>query len=65
MNSQLDITILDDIKDFLGIHVSKEDDRCLHISQPQLIDQVIEQTFQSNAKSRTIPAKSFSILHCH
>jgi len=34
MNSQLDITILGDIKDFLGVHVSKEDDGHLHISQP-------------------------------
>ena len=33
MNSQLDITILGNIKDFLGVHVSKEDDGCLHISQ--------------------------------
>jgi len=61
MNSQLDITILGDIKDFLGIHVYKENNRCLYISQPQLIDQVIEQSFQSNAKLRTTLAKSSSI----
>ena len=39
--SKLNITILGDIKDFLGIHVSKESDGRMHISQPYLIDQTI------------------------
>ena len=30
--NQLDITILEDIKDFLGVHVSKEDNGCLLVS---------------------------------
>ena len=64
-NSNLDITILGDIKDFLGVHVSKEDDGRLHISQPHLIDQIIDKTFQSKAKPRWTPARSSSILHRH
>jgi hypothetical protein len=61
--SELNITILGDIKDFLGVYISKESDRCMHVSQPYLIDQIINQTFQSNAKSRSTPAPSSIILH--
>jgi len=63
--NKLDITILGDIKDFLGVHVSKENDGRLHVSQPHLIDQIIDRTFQTNARSKLIPAKSSTILHRH
>ena len=36
-SSSLDITVLGDIKDFLGVNVSKCNDGRIHISQPQLI----------------------------
>ena len=60
--AKLDITVLGDLKDFLGVHIAKEDDGRIHISQPHLIQQIIEQTFHSNAKPQRVPAKPSSIL---
>jgi len=62
-NSNLELTILGDIKDFLGVHVSREDDSRVYISQPHLIDQIIEDTYQTHAKSRPTSAKASTILH--
>ena len=62
-SSSLDITVLGDIKDFLGVNVSKCNDGRIHISQPQLIKQIIDQTFKSNAQPKPIPAKSSTILY--
>ena len=62
-NSNLELTILGDIKDFLGVHVSRKDDGRVYISQPYLIDQIIKDTYQIHAKSRPTPAKASTILH--
>ena len=61
----LNITILGDVNDFLGVHVSKEQDGRIHVSQPHLIDQIIKTTFQTNAKPKPTPAKSSAILWRH
>ena len=47
----------------LLIHASKEDDMRLHVLQPHLLDQIIENTLQSKVKLRSIPAPSLSILY--
>ena len=35
--ANLEITILGDLKDFLGVHITSEHDSHVHISQPHLI----------------------------
>jgi len=62
-SSGLNITILGDVNDFLGVHVSKEQDGRIHVSQPHLINQIIKTTFQTNAKPKPTPAKSSAILY--
>ena len=37
-DNKLSINILDNIKDFLSTYISKEDNRCMHVSKPHLID---------------------------
>ena len=63
--AQLDITVLGDLKDFLGVNINKEDCGRIHVSQPHLIKQIIEQAFQTNAKPRCTPAKASTILKQH
>ena len=39
----LDITIEGTLEDFLGINIARSKDGTIHMSQPQLIDQIIKQ----------------------
>ena len=61
--NNLNITILGDLKDFLGVNITKLPDSCLHVSQPHLIEQIIDQTHMSKAKPKSTPAKASTILH--
>ena len=63
--SELDITVLGNLKDFLGVNISRTDDGRVHVSQPQLIKQIIDTTFQSKAIPRPTPAKATEILRRH
>ena len=36
--NKLDLTVLGNLKDFLGVNMTKESDGRMHVSQPHLID---------------------------
>ena len=43
--AKLDITILDNLKDFLVVYITKEDDSHMHMFQLDLINQINKQAF--------------------
>ena len=54
---------LGNIKDFLGIYVSKHKDGTIELTQPQLIESIFSDlSFQANTKMKEIPALSMVIL---
>ena len=62
-DSSLNITILGNIKDFLGVNITRTDDGRLHVSQPHLIQQIIDQVHMKKATPKSTPAKPSAILH--
>jgi len=60
---KLDITVLGDVNDFLGVNITKIKDGKLHVSKLHLIQQIIKQTHMLKATSNPTPAKSVVILH--
>ena len=54
---------LGDIKDFLGLQVTRGKDKTITLNQPQLIDSILkDMKFQSNTKEKDTPALSSVIL---
>ena len=54
---------LGNIKDFLGIQVSRGNDKTITLNQPQLIDSILKDVkFQSNMKEKDTPALALVIL---
>jgi hypothetical protein len=52
-----------DLTDYLGVNIEKRDDGTIKLSQPHLIDQIIEDAnFQGDTKFKSIPAASTKIL---
>ena len=62
----LDITIEGDIRDFLGINITQDNDQ-YHLTQPQLIQSVLKdlKLTQPNVNPKDIPMASSRILHRH
>jgi hypothetical protein len=53
-----------DIMDCLGVNVTKLEDGCIKMSQPQLIEQIIKDiNFKRNTKPQSTPAQSITILN--
>jgi hypothetical protein len=63
----LDITEEGDLADFLGINIERGSDNAYHLSQPQLIDQIIRdlRLDQDNVTPKTTPAVPGKILGTH
>ena len=54
---------LGDVKDFLGIQVTRGKDKTITLNQPQLIDSILkDMKFQNNTKDKDTPALSSVIL---
>ena len=54
---------LSDVKDFLGIQVTRGKDKTITLNQPQLIDSILkDMKFLSNTKEKDTPALSLVIL---
>jgi hypothetical protein len=52
-----------DLTDYLGVNIEKQEDGTIKLSQPHLIDKIIEDAnFQSDTKFKSIPAASTKIL---
>ncbi len=63
----LELTVDGDISDFLGVNIQCHDDGTVHLTQPHLIDSILEELgLQANgAKSKATPAASSKLLCCH
>jgi hypothetical protein len=65
--AKLSITVEGDLADFLGVSIDRRSDRTIHLSQPHLIDQILEdlRLNKSNVKDRSTPAASSKLLTRH
>jgi hypothetical protein len=64
--AKLDITIEGDLQDFLGINIEKKQDGSIHLTQPHLIDQIINDLkLPTNTNPKAIPAPSSKLLSRH
>jgi len=63
----LDLTVKGDISDFLGINIQCHKDGTVHLTQPHLIDSILEELgLQAhNAKAKSMPAASSKLLGHH
>ena len=61
----LNITREGDIKDFLGINITKRDDGSIELKQPHLIDQILNdlKMDKDNLKMKETPCKVSQVLH--
>ena len=66
MKRKVDMTEEGDFSDFLGINIQRRDDGLYHLTQPHLVDQLMEQLkFEDNTKAKELPMKSTNILSRH
>ena len=65
--AKLELTIEGDLQDFLGVNIERKSDGTIHLTQPQLIDQILEdlKMTKDNVITRLTPAKSSQILSRH
>jgi hypothetical protein len=65
--AKLDITIEGDLQDFLGVNIERKEDGTIHLTQPHLIDQILEdlRLDQDHVKEKTTPASSSRLLSRH
>jgi hypothetical protein len=66
-NVKLNLTIEGTLTDFLGVNIDRRDDGTIHMSQPRLIDQVIEDLRMSgeDVATKGVPMASSRILAKH
>ena len=60
----LELTVEGDISDFLGVNIQRHEDGTVHLTQPHLINSILEELgLQTNsAKSKATPAASSKLL---
>jgi hypothetical protein len=65
--AKLAITVEGDPADFLGVSIDRKSDGTIHLTQPHLIDQIIQdlRLQGENVKPRTTPAASSKLLTRH
>jgi hypothetical protein len=63
----LDLTVDGDISDFLGVNIEKYDDGTIHLTQPHLIDSILQdlRLTGDNVKTQRTPAASSKVLSRH
>jgi len=63
----LDLTVEGDISVFLCINIQHHSDGTVHLTQPHLIDSILEELglVADSAKSKATPAASSKLLGCH
>jgi hypothetical protein len=63
----LDLTVEGDISDFLGVNIQREADGTIHLTQPQLIDSILEELglHGKDAKGKSTPAACSKLLTGH
>ena len=66
--SGLNVTVEGDVSDFLGVKVTKEKDGTIHLTQPHLIDQILQDLLRlhkDNVATKQTPAAVSTILSRH
>jgi hypothetical protein len=65
--ANLNITEEGDLEDFLGVQIDRKADGSVHLTQPQLIDQILKdlRLDQDNVTTKDVPASSSKILMRH
>ena len=60
MGATLDITVEGDLQDFLGVNIECKSDGTVHLTQPQLIDQILKdlRLLDNSIKTQSTPAAS-------
>jgi Reverse transcriptase (RNA-dependent DNA polymerase) len=67
MKAELDITVEDNLTDFLGVNIDYRDDGTIKLSQAKLVEQILHDLHlnQDNATTKETPAASSKILSRH
>ena len=67
MQKILDLTIEGDPNDFLGVNINRTDNGAIHLTQPHLIDQIMDdlQLTPGKSKAKDTPMQSSKILFRH
>ena len=65
--AKLNFTIEGNIQDFLGVNIDRKEDGSIHLTQPHLIDQILQDLgmTRQNVKEKEIPAASSRLLSRH
>lgn len=64
--AKLDITVEGDLQDFLGINIDRKADGSIELTQPHLVDQILEDLKMGDeTKVKTTPAKVSTLLSRH
>ena len=65
--ANLDITVEGDIKDFLGVNVTRHSDRSIELTQPHLIDKILEDLglTRDDVRTKDTPAATSTLLARH
>ncbi|KAI2496051.1 hypothetical protein MHU86_18472 [Fragilaria crotonensis] len=65
--ARLAITVEGDLADFLGVNIERKDDGTIHLTQPHLIGQILDDLRMNDdsVKPRTTPAASSKLLTRH
>jgi predicted nucleotidyltransferase len=65
--ANLDITIEGDLQDFLGVNIDKHENGSIHLTQPHLIDQILDdlRLNNDNVSEKITPATSSKLLSRH
>jgi hypothetical protein len=65
--ANLDITIEDNLQDFPGVNIDKHEDGSIHLTQPHLIDQILDDLplNNDNISGKITPATSSNLLSRH
>jgi len=66
MKRKFNMTEEGSLEDFLGINIKRNTDGSIHLSQPHLIDQILQQLhFRESTKEKETPMKSSTLLSRH
>ena len=65
--SGLNVTVEEDLQDFLGVRIDRMEDGSISLTQPQLIDQILKDLRMDNEEvvEKDTPAMSSKILNRH
>ena len=63
----LDLTVEGDLQDFLGVNIDRKEDGTIHLTQPHLIETILEDLnlHRDNVSDRDVPAASSKLISRH